>query len=182
MEEWKIIVLTALCSLFASIVTAVLSSSMGYKNEIKKQIREKRAELYFTLYDKIELVLQNHYKVFDKEYFDGLTKFKPKMELLASPKTFDAYLKYYEYVGDKIQAFKSFYKQHDPEEIVIEPDEDEYGNEYESVFPKYNEYEKEQLRAKIEKYKNDNLPTVNSINSYIEPLYNAMRCDLGSNL
>lgn len=46
----------------------------------------------------------------------------------------------------------------------------------------YNSMDIDYFEWQDEKYKQDNLPDNTKMNSYIEPLYQAMRNDLGSNI
>ena len=51
MNEWQIVLLTGIVTIITSIITALITLSITHRNEVKKLVLEKRAELYFEFYD-----------------------------------------------------------------------------------------------------------------------------------
>ena len=59
MNELKIVLLTGLLTISSSIITALITLKVTHRNEVKKHIWEKRAELYFEFYDEAEKLFYN---------------------------------------------------------------------------------------------------------------------------
>lgn len=57
MQTWETIFLTALLSIITAIITTKVTAWSSHKNEVKKWLLEKRAEIYFSFYDQVELAL-----------------------------------------------------------------------------------------------------------------------------
>ena len=91
MQVWQTALLSTGLSFLTAIITTKVTSWLNHRNEVKKWLLEKRAELYFSFYDQIENVLRKPVLVFEKEYFEFLIRIKPQIKLLASPKTFKAF-------------------------------------------------------------------------------------------
>ena len=88
------------------------------------------------------------------------------MKLMSSKKTFDAFQSYYEFIENIVNEYESFCNKNDPEknkEIVTPWDIDRY-------------------EWQVGNYEQEYLPNNQIMNKYIEPLYKAMRDDLGSNI
>mgnify|MGYP000817359238 FL=1 len=98
MEEWQIVLLTGGISVVSSIITALITLSRTHRNEVKKLVLEKRSALYFEFYDVAEMLLHNNNKVYDSEYIKVLLQFKPKMKLLSSKDTVEAFKSFFELV------------------------------------------------------------------------------------
>lgn len=181
MEAWQTALLTASLSVLTAIITTKVTAWSSHKNTVRKWLLEKRAEIYFSFYERVELVLKEREKVFEQEYLDSLIVLKPQMKLLSSQNTFKAFRAYYEFVQTTSNKYKRFCIENDPQndpskvyQVTLDN-----GEQYED----YNITQRDidQFEWQTEKYKRDNLPDNNTINSYIEPLYQAMRSDLGSN-
>ena len=63
MEAWQTALLTALLSVLTAIITTKVTAWSSHKNEVKKWLLEKRAEIYFSFYDQVELALKERKKV-----------------------------------------------------------------------------------------------------------------------
>lgn len=181
MQTWQTAILTALLSILTAIITTKVTAWNRHKNEVKRWLLEKRAETYFSFYSQVELVLQNREKIYDKAYLNSLSVLKPQMKLLSSKKTFKAFQAYYEFIRATVIDYKNFCAENDPcfDPSRIEEIELENGEKYDE--PHIYSSDIEIFEWEAEKYKQDNLPDANIINAYIEPLYQAMRNDLGSN-
>lgn len=59
MNEWQIVLLTGVVTIVTSIVTALITMSITHRNEVRKLVLEKRAELYFEFYDEAEHLLHD---------------------------------------------------------------------------------------------------------------------------
>lgn len=155
---------------------------MAYNNDIRKEIREKRAELYFSCYEQVESILKDKSIIFSQDYFDMLISIKPRIKLLSSKETFQAYYEYYEYVRREIHQFKKFCEENDPQNDAsrYEYYTDENGDEQEIV----HIYEEDLYTyGKLQQeYKNEHKPDTKTVIAYIDKLYQSMRNDLGSNL
>ena len=178
MESWEIVLLTAGCSLVASIVTAIITSLIHYRQDSKKWIRDKRAEVYPEIYAIVEETLNDRAKVFEREYFERLIQIKSKVKLLSSETTFEAFKEYYGFIRSINYDFKKFNKENDPVQVITEctPNGEEFEEPYAS------DLELAIFEKKIKQYQKDNRPDSDTMNSYIEPLYQSMRNDLGSDL
>lgn len=182
MQAWQTALLTALLSVLTAIITTKVTAWSSHKNEVKKWLLEKRAEIYFSFYNQVELALKERKKVFEQEYLDSLIALKPQMKLMSSKKTFKAFRSYYEFIQVTVNAYNSFCTENDPmcDSSRFYQDTLKDGTEYEgsNITPSDIEY----FEWQEKKYKQDNLPDNTKMNTYIEPLYQAMRNDLGSNI
>lgn len=182
MSEWIIVLVGAVLSLITAIVTAIITTILTHRNVVKKWILEERSKLYLSLYENIEQILSKRESIYSKEYMDILVSYKPKMKLLASKGTFNAFRHYYEFVRKNKYSFEKFYEENNPQNDMsrLETWTDDDGEVNESVFLTDEEW-RDFIRL-TEEYKTEQKPSVDSINSFIEPLYQSMRNDLGSNL
>lgn len=166
MEAWKTILLTSILSIITAIITTRVTAWCSHKNEVKKWLLEKRADIYFSFYNQVELALKEREKVFRKEYLYSLIDLKPQMKLISSEKTFNAFRSYYEFIENIVNEYESFCNKNDPEknkDLVTPWDIDMY-------------------EWQVGNYEQEHLPNNQIMNIYIEPLYKAMRDDLGSNI
>lgn len=182
MEAWQTAFLTASLSVLTAIITTKVTAWSSHKNEVKKWLLEKRAEIYFSFYNQVELVLEERNKVFEQDYLDSLVSVKPQMKLMSSKNTFKAFRSYYEFIQATVNKYKKFCAENDPTgdtsrfyQIILDN-----GEEYEGC--NITQGDIDQFERQKEKYKQDNLPDNNQMNAFIEPLYLAMRNDLGSNI
>ena len=182
MQAWQTTLLSTGLSILTAIITAKVTSWISHRNEVKKWLLEKRAELYFSFYDQIENVLRNPVLIFEREYFDFLICIKPQIKLLASPKTFEAFKNYYEFVRSQAHSFKRFCDVNDPQNDLtrFETYMDENGEEFEVIH--IDEEDIKQFEKLQEQYRQEQKPNGYEINTYIENLYQSMREDLGSNI
>ena len=182
MEGWEIVVLTTALSIISSLITSKATTRMAYNNDIRKEIREKRTELYFSCYDQVESILKDRRVIFSQDYFNMLIDIKPKIKLLSSKETFQAYYEFYEYVRKEMRQFEKFCEKNDPQNDSsrYEYYTDENGDEQEIVHI-YDEDLRTFDRLQ-EEYKNEHSPDSKIVLGYIEKLYQSMRNDLGSNL
>lgn len=174
--------ISTVLSIISSLITAKVTRKMDYNNDIRKEIRDKRAELYLSFYNQVESVLKDRTLIFSQDYFDMLISIKPKIKLLSSKETFQAYYEFYEYVRNELHQFKKFCEENDPHNDLSRYDyfSDENGNEQETIY-----ICNEDLLAfdrLQEKYKSEHKPDSKTVVAYIETLYQSMRNDLGSNL
>lgn len=182
MEAWQTALLTALLSVLTAIITTKVTAWSSHKNEIKKWILEKRAEIYFSFYDQVELALMDRENVFKQSYLDSLAEWKPKIKLISSKKTFEAFRLYYEFIRNTVVEYRKFCTQNNPEDnpnnfhcITLENGEDRYDCDITDSDMEMFEWQERQ-------YKLEHLPDSDTLISYIEPLYQSMRRDLGSNV
>lgn len=182
MQAWQTALLTASLSVLTAIITTKVTAWSSHKNEVKKWLLEKRAEIYFSFYDQVELALKERNKVFEQEYLDSLIALKPQMKLLSSIETFATFRSYYEFVQATVNEYKKFCAENDPrgDSSRFYQVTSDNGEEYEEC--NITQWDIDHFEWQEEKYKQDNLPDNTKINSYIEPLYQAMRNDLGSNI
>lgn len=182
MEGWETIVITALLSLITAIITSLVTTSLNYKNTVKKWVLEKRSELYLRFYKNAEELLKNPEKSFDDDYFNEILKVKPEMKLLSSNETFDAFKQFYEFIRNIKVGYNKYCSENnpetDPERVFIGVDED--GEPYEDRY--VTEEDMNDFYDNCENYKENNMPKTEEISRHIELLYQAMRDDLGSNL
>ena len=78
------VILSAILTLTASILTAFLTSKITRDNEMRKIIHQKRLELYLEVFEQVELLLKDWKKIFDKEYFEkieGTKIIQPKVNV-----------------------------------------------------------------------------------------------------
>jgi hypothetical protein len=182
MEEWQIILLTGGISIVSSIITALITLSRTHRNEVKKLVLEKRSALYFEFYDVAEMLLHNNNKVYDSEYIKVLLQFKPKMKLLSSKDTVEAFKSFFELVTKKYEEYRTFCAENDPR---VNPNYfhtyiDEDGVEQEEWHG--NALEVSYFESDAEKFKTDNIPCKEEISKHVTALYEQMRNDLGSNI
>lgn len=182
MNEWQIVLLTGVVTIVTSIVTALITMSITHRNEVRKLVLEKRAELYFEFYDEAEHLLHDRFKIYDSNYIGVLLKFKPKMKLLSSAKTVEAFKAFYELIAKHFDEYRSFCNQNDPRNnpdfLEIEIGED--GVEYEICHA--TDMDISYFESDVEKFKRENIPSIDTIRQHITALYTEMRKDLGSNI
>lgn len=182
MNEWQIVLLTGVVTIVTSIVTALITLSITHRNEVRKLVLEKRAELYFELYDEAEHLLHDRFKIYDSNYIGVLLKFKPKMKLLSSAKTVEAFKAFYELIAKHFDEYRSYCNQNDPRNNpdFLEIGIDEDGVEYEICHA--TDMDISYFESDVEKFKRENIPSIDTIRQHITALYTEMRKDLGSNI
>ncbi len=182
MNEWQIVLLTGVVTIVTSIVTALITMSITHRNEVRKLVLEKRAELYFEFYDEAEHLLHDRFKIYDSNYIGVLLKFKPKMKLLSSTKTVEAFKAFYELIAKHFDEYRSFCNQNDPRNNpdFLEIGIDEDGVEYEICHA--TDMDISYFESDVEKFKRENIPSIDTIRQHITALYTEMRKDLGSNI
>ena len=182
MNELKIVLLTGLLTISSSIITALITLKVTHRNEVKKHIWEKRAELYFEFYDEAEKLFYDRYRIYDKNFIKVLLKFKPKIKLLASDKTMDAFKSFYEFICKNYEEYRDFYIENDPREKpeFQETDFDDDGVPY--IICHATGMDISDFESFLEEYKKKNVPNFETINKYINNMYKDMRNDLGSNI
>lgn len=182
MNEWQIVLLTGVVTIVTSIVTALITMSITHRNEVRKLVLEKRAELYFEFYDEAEHLLHDRFKIYDSNYIGVLLKFKPKMKLLSSTKTVGAFKAFYELIAKHFDEYRSYCNQNDPRNNpdFLEIGIDEDGVEYEICHA--TDMDISYFESDVEKFKRENIPSIDTIRQHITALYTEMRKDLGSNI
>ena len=182
MNEWQIVLLTGVVTIVTSIVTALITLSLTHRNEVRKLVLEKRAELYFEFYDEAEHLLHDRFKIYDSNYIGVLLKFKPKMKLLSSAKTVEAFKAFYELIAKHFDEYRSYCNQNDPRNNpdFLEIGIDEDGVEYEICHA--TDMDISYFESDVEKFKRENIPSIDTIRQHITALYTEMRKDLGSNI
>ncbi|MBQ3151136.1 MAG: hypothetical protein IJB86_07845 [Clostridia bacterium] len=182
MNDFYIIILTGVVSIITSIITALITLSITHKNEVKKLVLEKRAELYFKFYDEAEHLLHDRFKTYDSSYIQVLLDFKPKMKLLSSTKTEEAFKAFYEFVIKNYEEYRSFYIKNDPQNNpgFFETEFNEYGEEYEICH--VTDMDILCFESRVENFKRENIPSTEIFKQHIAALYTEMRKDLGSNM
>ena len=182
MNEWQIVLLTGVVTIVTSIVTALITLSITHRNEVRKLVLEKRAELYFEYYDEAEHLLHDRFKIYDSNYIGVLLKFKPKMKLLSSAKTVEAFKAFYELIAKHFDEYRSYCNQNDPRNNpdFLEIGIDEDGVEYEICHA--TDMDISYFESDVEKFKRENIPSIDTIRQHITALYTEMRKDLGSNI
>lgn len=174
------VILSAILTLTASILTAFLTSKITRDNEMRKIIHQKRLELYLEVFEQVELLLKDWKKIFDKEYFEKIASYKSRMKLLASEKTTEEYKKYYEVLRTAVNEYKKFKDDNDPDRAEDMYEEDEDGTIYQIYYPTDEDYS--EYRYKIDCYEKEQKKRMPLMREYIQKVVDAMRTDLGSNL
>ena len=174
------VILSAILTLTASILTAFLTSKITRDNEMRKIIHQKRLELYLEVFEQVELLLKDWKKIFDKEYFEKIASYKSRMKLLASEKTTEEYKKYYEVLRTSVNEYKKFKDDNDPDRAEDMYEEDEDGTIYQVYYPTDEDYS--EYRYKIDCYEKEQKKRMPLMREYIQKIVDAMRTDLGSNL
>ena len=174
------VILSAILTLTASILTAFLTSKITRDNEMRKIIHQKRLELYLEVFEQVELLLKDWKKIFDKEYFEKIASYKSRMKLLASEKTTEEYKKYYEVLRTAVNEYKKFKDDNDPDWAEDMYEEDEDGTIYQVYYPTDEDYR--EYRYKIDCYEKEQKKRMPLMREYIQKIVDAMRTDLGSNL
>lgn len=173
-------ILTVISSIGGAIVGGIISAKATHRNDAKRMIRERRIELYYDFFSKIEPIINDRNIIFSGQYFEILVKYKPKMKLLTSKKTYDALENFYNYVRAEYYAFTKYLAvnnpENDPRNKYIVYDEDGCRDEISDA----PEEEIFFFRESIEKYKREHVPTLEKVNETFMPLYLAMREDIGS--
>lgn len=182
MSEWQIVLLTGCLSILSAIITALISLALTHRNDVKKLILEKRASLYFDIYSELEKILNNPLKVFDEDYIVFLLSNKPKIKLLASTKTIEAFKSFFEFITQKYKEYKSFCYENDPRinrkfyrtflNEEGEEDEEWLGTNFDITCFEQDE----------KKFLAENVPSSETISKHITVIYEEMRKDLGSNI
>ena len=174
------VILSAILTLTASILTAFLTSKITRDNEMRKIIHQKRLELYLEVFEQVELLLKDWKKIFDKEYFEKIASYKSRIKLLASEKTTEEYKKYYEALRTSVNEYKKFKDDNDPDWAEDMYEEDEDGTIYQIYYPTDEDYS--EYRYKIDCYEKEQKKRMPLMREYIQKIVDAMRTDLGSNL
>ena len=174
------VILSAILTLTASVLTAFLTSKITRDNEMRKIIHQKRLELYLEVFEQVELLLKDWKKIFDKEYFEKIASYKPRIKLLASEKTTEEYKKYYEALRTSVNEYKKFKDDNDPDRSEDMYEEDEDGTIYQVYYPTDEDYS--EYRYKIDCYEKEQKKRMPLMREYIQKIVDAMRTDLGSNL
>ena len=175
-------ILTVIGSIGGAVVGSIVTAKSSEKNDIKKMIHAKRTDLYFEFYEIVEELLNDRARIFEDEYLLSLIRCKAKIKLMASAKTYSAFEKYYNFVRDYNHKYKEYCKEKNPysDPSKFEEIEDEDGEIYTECYVT-SEDEKDFEFVK-EQYIIEMTPDIETVRAYINPLYEAMRSDLGSEL
>lgn len=175
--------LSAIISALIALGTTLVTLHFTHKNDVKKWVLEKRAEIYFEYYDQLEEVLIDKNTVFSEKYRDSLSDMKPQMKLIASKETFNRFKEYYEFVCGIVREYDTYSDECDPEQDPSMYEEIVDDNEKLDEISHITELDLELFWSKMEKYREDKIKKDGpEIEQKIEKLYQAMRDDLGSNL
>ena len=104
------------------------------------------------------------------------------MKLLSSTKTVEAFKAFYELIAKHFDEYRSFCNQNDPRNNpdFLEIGIDEDGVEYEICHA--TDMDISYFESDVEKFKRENIPSIDTIRQHITALYTEMRKDLGSNI
>ena len=105
------VILSAILTLTASILTAFLTSKITRDNEMRKIIHQKRLELYLEVFEQVELLLKDWKKIFDKEV-----------------------------LRTSVNEYKKFKDDNDPDWAEDMYEEDEDGTIYQVYYPTDEDY------------------------------------------
>lgn len=163
------------------LLVAYLTAKLTYKREAKKSILEKRASLYLSIQNKAESLAYKPVQIFDLSYRNSVLKYKPQVELIASPRVKGAYLKFYSFIDNYYKEYHKFCIENDPREdknnyhtVVLEDGEEIEEVSFWSEDIKYFE-------KSAKSFKHQHSPKIEELKKYLDELYEAMRKDLGSN-
>lgn len=173
-------IIAAVSSIGGVIAGGLISARASQKNDIRKAIHAKRADAYFDFYENIERVLNNRSLVFDEDYFETIVESKAKIKLLASTSTYTAFENFYKYIRQQQHEYTKYCEENDP---YSNPDNFEMvDGECGEVYPQYcgTEQDDERFEFAKRRFRTEHAPDVKTIRSYITPLYEAMRKDLGN--
>ena len=177
MEFIKSVLTTGILPLLVAFLTAKLT----YRRETKKSILEKRASLYLSIQNKAESLAYKPVQIFDLSYRNSVLKYKPQVELIASPKVKKAYLNFYSFIDNYYKDYYKFCNENDPREdksnyhtVILED-----GEEIEEV--SFWDEDIKYFEKSAESFKNQHCPKIEDLKKYLDELYEAMRKDLGSN-
>lgn len=168
-DEWAIILLTGIVSLFTSIVTSRITLTVTHKNEIRKHILEERTKFYFEIFPVIDILINAPGKVFDYSYMEKFISYKARMKLLASKKVFMKYQKLFDYVIQLFNFYDIYEGYNSSEPCSFDEDN-------------FSKLDKEDLKLTEAAFQQKYLPDRSKIDVLTQELYEAMRSDLGSNM
>lgn len=179
MGNLETVIIPTVLSIVASIISACITSYLSRKNDIKKSIYEVRKTLYISCMDKLDSIVGNYEKVYDKEYFEIMKEFKAQIKLVASQKTKKMYSKYFEMIWNyQIKKEKDLYEK-DPTNKLAYDDE---GNAY----YRYNfSADMESYESYENNYDINNCPDKEEqhiIKDALDLLNEQMRKDIGSDV
>lgn len=162
-------------NIISIVITACITAYFTRISDTRKLIYEKRASLYFEFYDEVEEILSNQRLVFNQEYLKMLCRYKPRLKLLTSDKSFLFFEDFFRFVLKECQNYSHWYTDNCPNQ-EDQPwfNEETDSWESDSIWKRFNEQD--------EQYKSKHTPTTEEINKHLIPLYTSMRNDLGSNI
>lgn len=175
-------ILTVVSSISGAVMGSLITAKASQRNDIKKTIHAKRVDSYFEFYEIVEKLLNNRSYVFDDEYFQSIISCKARIKLMASTKTYNAFEKFYCFVREYNFEYHEYCNARDPyrDSSKFAEVEDENGDSYPECYVTTEDEEYFEIVKK--RYISDNTPNLNNVRTYINPLYEAMRSDLGSAL
>lgn len=176
------IFLPAALSLLASLLTAYLTSKITRKNEMRKIIHEKRLALYTEAFDTIELILKEHDKAFDRTYFENVAAYKPKIKLLGSAETVEAYRKLYDALCTTVDEYEGYADAKNPENLARYSSALDAPDEESETGAQPSEVDFENYEYELLEYQKGQKETVTAMCESVGEIVEAMRRDLGSSL
>lgn len=101
-------------SAFISAITAILTLHLNRKKEIKAHIYDKREEIYLSVFESLEKLIDDKWKMFQGE-LDQLKEIKGKIHLYASNRVIENYDKLLDVLEEIITDYNEEESDDDPD-------------------------------------------------------------------
>ena len=162
------------CSLLSSIVVALISATVQFRNSKRQFIHEKRADLYSALYEHAEQLLHHRSLIFEPKFYNIMVGYNAKMKLMASKRAYKEFQNLGMYIHAQFFEYRKFGKNQNPHN-----DPNFYDEQFGASF--VPEELEEIYLAELETYKKEHTPNREQLLPYVKKLLNAMQSDLGNN-
>ncbi|MCT4632905.1 MAG: hypothetical protein N4A76_09225 [Firmicutes bacterium] len=167
-------------TILLAIITAWITGKITFKSDIKKYLHSKRQEIYISLFELLDQLINDQSLVYNDSFKSSLMKFKPRLKLVASKSVIKHYEILYKLYMSYQSELKKFVDDNSPynKDYAIIKAPDENGNiiEYDNL----TKDDVKQFNYDLEEFKNINIARAQEFIEFINNLANQMRKDIGN--
>lgn len=172
MDDLRVALISTCCSVIGTLAANLIVSKKEHQYGEIRANREQQKNLYNKVYHEAKKLRFSRDIVFDERYEKTLVSYLAEVELLSSAKTRKAFKELGSFVHEIRSSYKAFHSEHNP---YLDPDFfDDNGvpihipSELEDAF-----------NNQMRQYRREHIPSISTVDKYIDALCNAMREDLG---
>ncbi len=93
-----------------SVIVAYLTAKLTYRNEIGKNLYEKRQKIYFELFERLDKLKKNKYLIYNYTFIIELNELKPSIYLFAGKKVKNEFESLYRSIEIAYQKYTELFE------------------------------------------------------------------------